>query len=115
MAFNLARSAGPAVGGAIVAVAGTAAAFAANAFSYLGLILVLVRWRPNLPERALPRERIGLAMAAGLRYVAMSPPLRAVIVRSAMFTFAASAVPALMPVVARDLLDRKSTRLNSSH
>src|SRR3546814_3037161 len=43
-------------------------------------------------------------MAAGLRYVAMSPPLRAVIVRSAMFTFAASAVPALMPVVARDLL-----------
>src|SRR3546814_3908677 len=73
MAFNLARSAGPAVGGAIVAVAGTAAAFAANAFSYLGLILVLVRWRPNLPERALPRERIGLAMAAGLRYVAMSP------------------------------------------
>src|SRR3546814_5944045 len=96
MAFNLARSAGPAVGGAIVAVAGTAAAFAANAFSYLGLILVLVRWRPNLPERALPRERIGLAMAAGLRYVAMSPPLRAVIVRSAMFTFAASAVPALM-------------------
>src|SRR3546814_13288705 len=65
MAFNLARSAGPAVGGAIVAVAGTAAAFAANAFSYLGLILVLVRWRPNLPERALPRERIGLAMAAG--------------------------------------------------
>src|SRR3546814_10474742 len=104
MAFNLARSAGPAVGGAIVAVAGTAAAFAANAFSYLGLILVLVRWRPNLPERALPRERIGLAMAAGLRYVAMSPPLRAVIVRSAMFTFAASAVPALLPVVARDLL-----------
>src|SRR3546814_8287922 len=72
MAFNLARSAGPAVGGAIVAVAGTAAAFAANAFSYLGLILVLVRWRPNLPERALPRERIGLAMAAGLRSVAMS-------------------------------------------
>lgn len=104
MAFNLARSAGPAVGGAIVAVAGTSAAFAANAFSYLGLILVLARWRPNLPERALPRERIGLAMAAGLRYVAMSPPLRAVIVRSAMFTFAASAVPALMPVVARDLL-----------
>src|SRR3546814_11034331 len=80
MAFNLARSAGPAVGGAIVAVAGTAAAFAANAFSYLGLILVLVRWRPNLPERALPRERIGFAMAAGLRYVAMPPPLRAAII-----------------------------------
>src|SRR3546814_14036618 len=104
MAFNRARSAGPAVGGAIVAVAGTAAAFAANALSYLGLILVLVRWRPNLPERALPRERIGLAMAAGLRYVAMSPPLRAVIVRSAMFTFTPSAVPALMTDVAPDLL-----------
>src|SRR3546814_8541241 len=61
-------------------------------------------FRSYLPVRALPRERFGLAMAACLPYVAISPPLRAVIVLSAMFTVAASAVPALMPDVARDLL-----------
>src|SRR3546814_13666131 len=107
MACNLARSAGPAVGGAIVAVAGTSAAFAANAFSYLGLILVLARWRPNLPERALPRARIGLALAAGLRYVAMSPPLPAVLCRPAMFPFSATPVPALIPLVPPRLLSRR--------
>src|SRR3546814_3425343 len=71
MGFNLSRSVGPAVGGMIVAAFGAAAAFAFNVLSYLGLIGVLGRWRPVLPERTLPRERIGDAMAAGVRYVAM--------------------------------------------
>ena len=47
MGFNLARSTGPAIGGAIVAFAGAAVAFAINALSYLGLIAVLWRWRPT--------------------------------------------------------------------
>lgn len=54
MGFNIARSTGPALGGAIVAIAGAAAAFLANAVSYVGLILVLLRWKPDLPERRLP-------------------------------------------------------------
>ena len=41
MGFNLARSVGPAIGGAIVAVAGAAAAFTVNAASYIALITVL--------------------------------------------------------------------------
>lgn len=104
MGFNIARSVGPAIGGAIVAAAGAAAAFLVNAFSYVGLILVLARWKPDLPPAQLPRERIALAMGAGVRYVALSPPIRTVLTRAALFGFAASAVPALMPLVARDLV-----------
>jgi len=104
MGFNIARSVGPAIGGAIVAAAGAAAAFLVNALSYLGLIVVLARWQPARPARALPRETLGAAMNAGIRYVAMSPNLRAVIARATLFGFAASAVPALMPIVARDLV-----------
>ena len=38
------------------------------------LIVVLLRWRPDDRRRStLPRERLGPAMGAGLRYVAMSP------------------------------------------
>ncbi|PIL19565.1 hypothetical protein P775_13660 [Puniceibacterium antarcticum] len=104
MGFNIARSVGPAIGGAIVAAAGAAGAFLTNAVSYVALIAVLLRWKPDTKPRALPRERIGTAMAAGLRYVAMSPNIRIVLVRSCVFGAAAAAIPALMPVVARDLI-----------
>jgi len=104
MGFNLARSVGPALGGMIVAVAGAAAAFAINALSYVGLIFVLFRWKPIRSPRTLPPETLGLAMGAGLRYVAMSPTIGNVLIRGAAFGFAASAVQALMPLVARDLV-----------
>src|SRR5690606_17990830 len=104
MGFNIARSVGPAVGGAIVAAAGAAAAFAVNAVSYVALIVVLARWRPTVEARLLPRETLGGAIGAGVRYVAMSPSIRTVLGRSAVFGLGASAVMALMPLVAKDLI-----------
>lgn len=104
MGFNTARTAGPAVGGAIVAAAGVAAAFVVNTLSYFGLIIVLLRWRRPEAPRLLPREGLFIAMGAGLRYVAMSPNLRMVVTRGMAFGIAANAVSALMPLVARDLV-----------
>ncbi|MER8712743.1 MULTISPECIES: MFS transporter [unclassified Mesorhizobium] len=104
MGFNLTRSVGPAIGGIIVAAAGAAAAFAVNTLSYVGLIVVLARWRPELPASTLPRETLGAAMGAGLRYVAMSPNIGKVLVRSSAFGFSAGAVLALLPLVARDVV-----------
>jgi MFS family permease len=105
MGFNIARSVGPAIGGLIVAAAGAATAFAVNALSYIALIVVLWRWRPVRDPQSLPRETLGIAIAAGVRYVAMSPAIRTVLLRSAVFGIAAGAVVALMPVVAKELLD----------
>lgn len=104
MGFNLTRSVGPAIGGIIVAAAGAAAAFAANAVSYIGLIVVMARWKPDVPASTLPRESLGAAMGAGLRYVAMSPNIGKVLVRGAAFGFSAGAVLALLPLVARDVV-----------
>lgn len=104
LGFNIARTAGPAAGGAIVAIAGVATAFAVNVFSYLGIILVLLTWRPEKPERPSLREDLGSAMASGVRYVLLSPSIRLVLVRAAFFGIAASAVPSLMPLVAQHLL-----------
>lgn len=104
MGFNIARSVGPAIGGMIVAAAGAATAFAVNAVSYIALIGVLARWRPVMPARLLPPETLGIAVAAGVRYVAMSPAIRTVLLRAAVFGIGASAVMALMPVVANSLL-----------
>lgn len=104
MGFNIARSVGPAIGGAIVAAAGAAAAFAVNAVSYIGLIAVLARWKPAHAERVLPRETLGHAMIAGVRYVRLSPDIRTVLLRALIFGLGASAVPAMMPLVARDVI-----------
>jgi MFS family permease len=102
--FNIARSVGPAVGGAIVAAAGAAAAFAVNAASYVALIAVLARWRPARAPDILPREALWAAMGAGVRYVSMSPAIRNVLLRSTIFGLGASGLVALMPLVARDRL-----------
>ncbi|HEY9037879.1 MAG TPA: MFS transporter [Roseovarius sp.] len=104
MGFNLMRSIGPAAGGAIVAIAGAAAAFTVNAFSYVGIIAALWFWRPSTPHRRLPRERMGSAFSAGLRYVAMSPNLMKVIFRGFMFGLSAIAILALLPLIVRELL-----------
>ena len=102
--FNMTRSVGPALGGAIVAFGGGAAAFAANAVSYLALIYALFRWKNSEKARTLPREDIGPAVAAGLRYVAMSPKLLKVFFRSFIFGLSSVAILALMPIVAKDLI-----------
>ncbi len=102
--FNLTRSVGPAIGGALVASLGSAAAFLANTASYLPLILVLLlRWRPEAAPSPLPREAMLRAMGSGLRYVALSPGIRRVLLRSFVFGLAAIAFLALLPLVARDL------------
>lgn len=104
LGFNVARSTGPAVGGLIVAAFGAAVAFAVNAVSYLGLLVVLARWRSPKQRERLQRETLVRAMSAGVRYVALSPAIMTVLARSLVFGLGASAVPALMPLVARDLV-----------
>jgi MFS family permease len=102
MGFNLARSLGPAIGGLIVALAGAAAAFAVNAASYVGLIFVLMGWRPEREPRSLPRERLASAIRSGIRYVAMNPAINVTLVRGFVTGAGASAVSALLPLIARD-------------
>jgi MFS family permease len=102
--FNLSSSFGPAVGGIIVAAAGAAAAFAVNALSYVGLVIALFAWKaPARVTSTLPREEMGYAVVTGLRYVAMSPNITTVIVRSFVFSLAAIAILALLPVTAATL------------
>lgn len=107
--FNLARSVGPAIGGVIVAVLGASAAFIINTLSYIGMLAAMLWWRPQRQPSKLPPEPLGSAVAAGLRYAWLSPHLLAILFRCLLFTVPLAAVPALMPVVARDLLGGGAT------
>ena len=102
IAFNLARSVGPALGGMLIAIVGTAAAFGLNALSYLALIVVLLRWHPE----TVPRRRTPMltAIAAGIRFCAQSNPVRRVLIRGFAFGFGAAGFQALLPSLVRDRL-----------
>jgi predicted MFS family arabinose efflux permease len=102
--FNLARATGPALGGLLVAAAGPAAVFALNAASFLSIIAVIYRWRPAPRAPVSTPEPVRSAVAAGLRFTRYAPPLRAVLVRTAAWIFAASALLSLLPVVATQQL-----------
>ncbi len=100
--YNLARAVGPALGGLVVARVGAGANFLLNALAFLGVLVVLYRWREAPRRSVLPAERFTGAMRAGLRYVAYAPELRAVLVRTGAFIISGSALWALLPVLVRE-------------
>ena len=104
--FNVARAVGPALGGLVVAAAGSGAVFLLNAVSFLGVIVVLYRWRRRPRKSVLPAERVVGAMRAGWRYVAHAPSIRSALVRTSLFMLGASAFWGLVPLFARQNLGR---------
>jgi len=104
ISYNIARSFGPAIGGIVVATAGAVAAFAANAVLYIPLLVVLFLWRRTSEPSRLPREQLSRAIVSGVRYIANSPSIRIVLVRTLVTGAIGGSVSALMPLVARDLL-----------
>jgi predicted MFS family arabinose efflux permease len=103
LGFNVARSLGPAAGGAIVALGGAKAAFVANALSYLAVIAILWRWRPAPVERG-PRRPLGAMIGEGFAFAMGSREIRTILIRAVTFTATGSAAWALMPLVAANLL-----------
>ena len=99
--FNLARAAGPALGGLMVSSFGAGANFLLNAASFLGVMIVLYEWRRQARPGVLPAERVLGAIRIGIRYVRYAPALRAVLVRTVAFVFGASAMWAVLPLIAR--------------
>lgn len=102
ISFNLARSVGPAMGGLLISLWNVSLAFAINAASFIAMIVVLVRWRPEVPA---PERRPMLpAIATGLRFCAGSQPIRKVLLRGLVLGFGTAGYQALVPAVVRDSL-----------
>lgn len=107
VAFNLARSVGPALGGLLISLTGPAPAFALNAISYILLIVVLLRWRPQItPPKRAPMLT---AIADGIRFCVNSSPLRRVLTRGFVFGIGAAGFQALLPSLVRDRLHGTET------
>jgi MFS family permease len=98
--YNVARAVGPALGGLVIAAAGSGVAFLLNAASFFGVIFFLYRWkRPHFEQ--VEKGRMWDAMRAGLRYMRGDSLVQCVLIRTGAFSLAASALPALLPLLAR--------------
>ncbi|MGY0711615.1 MFS transporter [Azospirillum argentinense] len=104
LGINIARAIGPAAGGAILAAAGAAATYAVDVSSYIIVIAALLWWRRTPDTRDDLSEQFGGALRAGLRYARASKELHRVFLRAGLFFACASALWALLPIVAGPML-----------
>lgn len=103
IAYNTARSLGPAIGGLLLSLSGPALAFTVNTLSYLVLIVALLRWRPQSTARQVP-HRVFPAIGAALSFAWTSSPLRRVLLRGIVFGVGSISFQALLPLVAKEQL-----------
>jgi MFS family permease len=104
LGMNVSRVIGSLLAGTIIAASGSGAVFICNALSFIFIISVLATWKRVPPVTQLPPERFFDAVKTGLRFTWHSPALQAAIFRSIGFYFFASVMWALLPLIAKDLL-----------
>ncbi|HYC35238.1 MAG TPA: MFS transporter [Usitatibacter sp.] len=106
IAVNVSRIVGPLVAGAIIAAAGSEYVFAMNCALSIGCAFVLLRWkRVGKPPSVLPGERFLGAMRLGWQYVRESRRMKDAIVVTCSFFLHATALIALLPLVAKRMMD----------
>lgn len=108
LGVNIARAIGPAVGGALIATLGIAAAYFADVLSYVLIVLALRWWKPAPQPLRDPEHLLG-AMRSGLRFALFHPDLQRVLLRAFLFFIAASAYWALLPLIVREQLRGDAT------
>lgn len=103
ISFNLARAAGPALGGILIAMAGPWIAFAINSLSFAGVLAVLIWWKPEATSSSTSlsfRE----SLSEGFRFMAGQRTMRHVLISVFLFLVPATAVWSLLPLVATQQL-----------
>ena len=92
---NVARAAGPAIAGALMAAWGVPPVLAFNAACTLVLLVALLAWRrPSIASAQ--RERFLPALRSGARYVRHEPHVCTILVRVVLFVAPATALWALL-------------------
>jgi MFS family permease len=100
-AFNLSRVFGPALAGGVLALFGAAVCFYLNATSFLAVLYGLARIRVTAAPRS-DRPRAGIL--DGLHFISGHPWARTLVLVTATVGVFGSALVALLPVYARDVL-----------
>ena len=103
IAMNLSRVIGPAVAGALLAAFSPAAVFVLNMLLAGVAFVLILRWKSETRSSTLPGERFFGAMRTGVNFAVQSPRLKVILLRIFLFFLQATALTALLPLVARTL------------
>ncbi|MEZ5741432.1 MAG: MFS transporter [Burkholderiaceae bacterium] len=105
VAFNVSRAVGPAIAGTIAAWYGSGSALLASAACFTLMFFALGGAKGG--DAPLPgvRETLMAGVSSGLRFARHSPAVRSLVIKNLSFTLCASALWALLPVIARDQLN----------
>jgi MFS family permease len=105
MMFNLARVAGPAIGGLILASMGAAWCFAINGVSFLAVLIALAGMKlPNDVGNPPSDRRILAEIGDGLRYVWHQPVVRTLVALIGVTSVFGFSYSVLLPAYATDVL-----------
>jgi MFS family permease len=97
--LNIGAVAGPVLGGILLPLIGTAWICVLNAFCFaLVAVVLMVSKRETTPSK-LPLENFFESFFTAIRYVRHSPEIQVILVRSAVFTFFISLIPAIAPII----------------
>ncbi len=110
VAINIARAVGPALAGLLIVALSAGALFAIESAAVLLIMGVVFRLKVPF-ERPESPEPLFEALRAGARYVRFFGPARTMLIRAGLFAGCASALWALLPVVALGPLDLDSRGL----
>jgi len=100
---NIAQTVGPALAGVLIATFDPGAVFMLNAVSYVGIVIVVRRYRPAVTHAKRPTG-VNRAIYEGLVHVAKSKSLRNIAVRLTLVMTGSAALMAMIPVVAKSSL-----------
>lgn len=104
LGINIARAVGPATAGVLIASLGAAFTYGVDVASCVVAVGALLWWRNTQHPRSELSESFFGAVRAGIRYARASTSLHRVILRAIGYFAFASAVWALLPLIARELL-----------
>lgn len=116
LSFNVAATAGPALGGVLFLWIGAAPLFLFNALSFAGLLLVHLDWMRKDGGAAAPAARAGIGwsgLRAGLLAAFGSAPYRRLLRHTACIFGAAIAFTSLLPLFVRDVLRKEAGAFGS--
>ncbi|MBG6287048.1 MFS transporter [Pseudomonas nitroreducens] len=102
VSYSAARAVGPALAGGVVAVSGVVSVFIVCTVLLCGSLLVVACMRRPADGSTLPVESLWSGLRSALRYARHSSVIRGQCLRTIAFVSAASALWALLAVVARD-------------
>jgi MFS family permease len=110
---NGGRLLGPALAGVLIAAAGEAWCFTADAASYLAVIVALLLMRVPATGRDAPAGPVWRNLAEGFRYAFSFAPIRALLLLLALVSFLGMPYTVLMPLFAAEVLRGGPSTLGS--